>query len=230
MNEDEARSPLTLPAACESEEGVQAVLSGMMLTLCSLRMTILIISKFWRCKTMLNISFQFFAHKKAAAPPRTAVILNRRDSAQSALTVSSFWLATSSFVREARTFIRQQRWYRQGRYAVRSDRRQGQVRAYGQGIARCALSTQNSNFVVKPRTSPGGFYLKRGYRHDILSRVAGRRSANAEPRKSPYFDKPTQVCLMSLRAMALFYLIRNYEYAYGYTRGSCILTIHSRTR
>ena len=27
-----------------------------------------------------------------------------------------------------------------------------------------------------------------------------------EPRKSPYFDKPTQVCLTSLRAMALFYL------------------------
>ena len=39
-----------------------------------------------------------------------------------------------------------------------------------------------------------------------------------KPRKSPYFDKPTQVCLTSLRAMALFYLIRNYEYAYGYTR------------
>ncbi|MFR7745094.1 MAG: hypothetical protein ACLU3I_19010 [Acutalibacteraceae bacterium] len=39
-----------------------------------------------------------------------------------------------------------------------------------------------------------------------------------EPRKSPFFDKPTQVCLTSLRAMALFYLIRNYEYAYGYTR------------
>ena len=39
-----------------------------------------------------------------------------------------------------------------------------------------------------------------------------------EPKKSPYFDKPTQVCLTSLRAMALFYLIRNYEYAYGYTR------------
>ena len=39
-----------------------------------------------------------------------------------------------------------------------------------------------------------------------------------EPRKSPFFEKPTQVCLTSLRAMALFYLIRNYEYAYGYTR------------
>ena len=37
MNEDEARITLTLPAACESEEAVQAVLSGMMLTLCSLR-------------------------------------------------------------------------------------------------------------------------------------------------------------------------------------------------
>ena len=39
-----------------------------------------------------------------------------------------------------------------------------------------------------------------------------------EPRKALYFDKPTQVCLTSLRAMALFYIIRNYEYAYGYTR------------
>ena len=37
VNEDEARITLTLPAACESEEAVQAVLSGMMLTLCSLR-------------------------------------------------------------------------------------------------------------------------------------------------------------------------------------------------
>ena len=39
-----------------------------------------------------------------------------------------------------------------------------------------------------------------------------------EPRKSPFFDKPMQVCMTSLRAMALFYLIRNYEYAYGYDR------------
>ena len=37
VNEDEARITLTLPAAFESEEAVQAVLSGMMLTLCSLR-------------------------------------------------------------------------------------------------------------------------------------------------------------------------------------------------
>ncbi|MFR1990159.1 MAG: hypothetical protein ACLS3C_08915 [Oscillospiraceae bacterium] len=33
VNEDEARITLTLPAACESEEAVQAVLSGMMLTI-----------------------------------------------------------------------------------------------------------------------------------------------------------------------------------------------------
>ncbi len=37
VNEDEARITLNLPATCESEEAVQAVLSGMMLTLCSLR-------------------------------------------------------------------------------------------------------------------------------------------------------------------------------------------------
>ena len=37
VNEDEARVTLTLPAACEDEEAVQAVLTGMMLTLCTLR-------------------------------------------------------------------------------------------------------------------------------------------------------------------------------------------------
>lgn len=35
-NED-ARVSLTLPASCDEEESVQAVLAGMMLTLCSLR-------------------------------------------------------------------------------------------------------------------------------------------------------------------------------------------------
>ena len=37
VNEKEARITLTLPATCEDEEAVQAVLTGMMLTLCELR-------------------------------------------------------------------------------------------------------------------------------------------------------------------------------------------------
>ena len=37
VNEEEARVTLTLPAVCEDEEAVQAVLTGMMLTLCELR-------------------------------------------------------------------------------------------------------------------------------------------------------------------------------------------------
>ena len=37
VNEANAEITLKLPAACEQEEAVQAVLSGMMLTLCSLR-------------------------------------------------------------------------------------------------------------------------------------------------------------------------------------------------
>ena len=37
MNEKEARITLTLPAVCEDEEAVQAVLTGMMLTLSELR-------------------------------------------------------------------------------------------------------------------------------------------------------------------------------------------------
>lgn len=37
VNEEEARITLTLPAVCEDEDTVQAVLTGMMLTLCELR-------------------------------------------------------------------------------------------------------------------------------------------------------------------------------------------------
>ena len=37
VNEEEARVTLTLPNSCEEEDAVQAVLTGMMLTLCSLR-------------------------------------------------------------------------------------------------------------------------------------------------------------------------------------------------
>ena len=37
VKEDDARITLTLPASCDAEETVQAVLAGMMLTLCSLR-------------------------------------------------------------------------------------------------------------------------------------------------------------------------------------------------
>ena len=37
VNEEQARITLTLPATCEDEDAVQAVLTGMMLTLCELR-------------------------------------------------------------------------------------------------------------------------------------------------------------------------------------------------
>ena len=37
VKEDDARITLTLPAACDEEESVQAVLAGMLLTLCSMR-------------------------------------------------------------------------------------------------------------------------------------------------------------------------------------------------
>ena len=37
VKEDEPRITLTLPASCEDEDAVQAVLTGMMLTLCELR-------------------------------------------------------------------------------------------------------------------------------------------------------------------------------------------------
>ena len=37
VKEDDARITLMLPASCEEEDAVQAVLAGMMLTLCSLR-------------------------------------------------------------------------------------------------------------------------------------------------------------------------------------------------
>ena len=37
VREDEPRITLTLPATCDDEEAVQAVLTGFMLTMCSLR-------------------------------------------------------------------------------------------------------------------------------------------------------------------------------------------------
>lgn len=37
VKEDDARVTLTLPASCDEEESIQAVLAGMILTLCSLR-------------------------------------------------------------------------------------------------------------------------------------------------------------------------------------------------
>ena len=37
VNKDDARVTLTLPASCDEEESVQAVLAGMLLYLCSLR-------------------------------------------------------------------------------------------------------------------------------------------------------------------------------------------------
>ena len=37
VKEEDVRVTLTLPASCDEEESVQAVLAGMMLTLCSMR-------------------------------------------------------------------------------------------------------------------------------------------------------------------------------------------------
>ena len=37
VKDEQARITLTLPASCDEEDSVQAVLTGMMLTLCSLR-------------------------------------------------------------------------------------------------------------------------------------------------------------------------------------------------
>ena len=37
VNEEDARITLTLPTSCDEEESVQAVLAGMLLTLCSMR-------------------------------------------------------------------------------------------------------------------------------------------------------------------------------------------------
>ena len=37
VKEEDARITLTLPASCDEEESIQAILAGMLLTLCSLR-------------------------------------------------------------------------------------------------------------------------------------------------------------------------------------------------
>lgn len=38
------------------------------------------------------------------------------------------------------------------------------------------------------------------------------------PAQTKYFGKPAQVYMTTLRPMALFYLIKNFEYTYGYTK------------
>lgn len=43
-----------------------------------------------------------------------------------------------------------------------------------------------------------------------------------QPSVTKYFGKPMQVCMTSLRAMALLYLIDNFEYTYGYDRNGRI--------
>ena len=49
VKEEEPRITLTLPAACDDEDAVQAVLTGFLLTVCSCGTIILSISKLWRC-------------------------------------------------------------------------------------------------------------------------------------------------------------------------------------
>ena len=39
-----------------------------------------------------------------------------------------------------------------------------------------------------------------------------------EPRVTPYFGKPRQLCLTELLPMALFYGVRHFEYTYGFTQ------------
>lgn len=42
------------------------------------------------------------------------------------------------------------------------------------------------------------------------------------PNTARYFDKPRQVCLTSLYAMALMYAVKNFEYTYGYSKSGNI--------
>lgn len=43
-----------------------------------------------------------------------------------------------------------------------------------------------------------------------------------QPSVTKFFGKPKQVCMTTLLPMALFYLVRNFEYAYGYTKAGQI--------
>ena len=104
VKEEEPRITLTLPAACDDEDAVQAVLTGFMLTVCSLRDNYPEYIEVMEVKQMLKIGFQFFAHTKGGGSTK-----NGRDSESKRLGVKradgQFVLAGNILVRQRGTHI-----------------------------------------------------------------------------------------------------------------------------
>ena len=104
VKEEEPRITLTLPAACDDEDAVQAVLTGFLLTVCSLRDNYPEYIEVMEVSQMLKIGFQFFAHKKGGGSTK-----NGRDSESKRLGVKradgQFVLAGNILVRQRGTHI-----------------------------------------------------------------------------------------------------------------------------
>ena len=104
VKEEEPRITLTLPAACDDEDAVQAVLTGFLLTVCSLRDNYPEYIEVMEVYQMLKIGFQFFAHKKGGGSTK-----NGRDSESKRLGVKradgQFVLAGNILVRQRGTHI-----------------------------------------------------------------------------------------------------------------------------
>ena len=104
VKEEEPRITLTLPAACDDEDAVQAVLTGFLLTVCSLRAHYPEYLEVMEVSQMLKSGWQFFAHKKGGGSTK-----NGRDSESKRLGVKradgQFVLAGNILVRQRGTHI-----------------------------------------------------------------------------------------------------------------------------
>ena len=137
---------------------------------------------------MLNMSFQFFAHKKGGGSTK-----NGRDSESKRLGAKradgQFVLAGNILVRQRGTHIHPGNNVGIGKDDTLFALIDGKVKFERMGKDRkmCSVYAENSNFVVKtPNESRSGFFL-REVRHDILSRFSDRRSAAARAEKDPIF-------------------------------------------
>ena len=125
---------------------------------------------------MLNMSFQFFAHKKGGGSTK-----NGRDSESKRLGAKradgQFVLAGNILVRQRGTHIHPGNNVGIGKDDTLFALIDGKVKFERMGKDRKMCSVYAEQY----------FFLKRGYRYDLLSRVAGRRSANARAEKVPVF-------------------------------------------
>ena len=136
---------------------------------------------------MLNMSFQFFAHKKGGGSTK-----NGRDSESKRLGAKradgQFVLAGNILVRQRGTHIHPGNNVGIGKDDTLFALIDGKVKFERMGKDRkmCSVYAEQQFVVKTPNESRSGFFL-REVRHDILSRFSGRRPASSRTEKVPVF-------------------------------------------